>query len=170
MLDYLKINPEMATVQNIYSNAFLTASKWFFIFPLWHTFGTQNPTLSGTLLENPTLCGTEICSVKREPRRPSICVLQLMGATPHGFYVPDFGKIGLKIGGISRFIFSLLKITNLPELLISLLRPCKPRTKIATFTAPGVEPFWPHFFLTAGSKVMFLPLPYIRNPNYLKVM
>ena len=28
--------------------------------PFWHTFGVQNPTLSGTLLENPTLCGTEI--------------------------------------------------------------------------------------------------------------
>ncbi len=27
--------------------------------PLWHTFGVQNPTFSGTLLENPTLCGTE---------------------------------------------------------------------------------------------------------------
>ena len=29
-------------------------------YPIWHTFGVQNPTLSGTLLENPTLCGTEI--------------------------------------------------------------------------------------------------------------
>ncbi len=28
-------------------------------YPFWHTFGVQNPTLSGTLLENPTLCGTE---------------------------------------------------------------------------------------------------------------
>ncbi len=28
--------------------------------PLWHTFDVQNPTLSGTLLENPTLCGSEI--------------------------------------------------------------------------------------------------------------
>ncbi len=29
-------------------------------YPLWHTFGVQNPTLPDTLLENPTLCGTEI--------------------------------------------------------------------------------------------------------------
>ena len=27
-------------------------------YPLWHTFCVQNPTLSGTLLENTTLCGT----------------------------------------------------------------------------------------------------------------
>ncbi len=27
---------------------------------LWHTFGVQNPTLTGTFLENTTLCGTEI--------------------------------------------------------------------------------------------------------------
>ncbi len=26
----------------------------------WHTFGVQNPTLSGTLVENPTLCGNEV--------------------------------------------------------------------------------------------------------------
>ena len=30
------------------------------LYPLWHTFGVQDPTLSGTLLETPTLCGTEI--------------------------------------------------------------------------------------------------------------
>ena len=41
-------------------------------------------------------------------------------------YVPDFGKIELKIGGggvsWSIFhVFSLLKIANLPELLMSLL-------------------------------------------------
>ena len=30
-------------------------------YPLWHTFDVQNPTLTGTLLENPTLSGTEIC-------------------------------------------------------------------------------------------------------------
>ncbi len=29
-------------------------------YPFWHTFGVQNSTLSGTLLENPTLCGTEV--------------------------------------------------------------------------------------------------------------
>ena len=26
----------------------------------WHTFVVHNPTLTGALLENPTLCGTEI--------------------------------------------------------------------------------------------------------------
>ena len=29
-------------------------------YPLRHTLGVQNPTLTGTLLENLTLCGTEI--------------------------------------------------------------------------------------------------------------
>ncbi len=29
-------------------------------YPFWHTFAVQNPILSGTLLENPTLCGTEV--------------------------------------------------------------------------------------------------------------
>ncbi len=29
-------------------------------YPLWQIFGVQNPIFSGTLLENPTLCGTEI--------------------------------------------------------------------------------------------------------------
>ena len=29
-------------------------------YPFWHTFGVQNPSLSGKLLENPTLCGTEV--------------------------------------------------------------------------------------------------------------
>ncbi len=33
-------------------------------------------------------------------------------------HVRDFGKIGLKIGGVSRSIFSLVKITNLPQLLM----------------------------------------------------
>ena len=35
-------------------------NHWKKPYPFWHTFGVQNPTLSGTLLENPTLCGTEI--------------------------------------------------------------------------------------------------------------
>ena len=29
-------------------------------YPSWHTLVVQNPTLSGTLLENLTLCGTEV--------------------------------------------------------------------------------------------------------------
>ena len=52
-------------------------------YPLWHTFGVQNPTPSGTLLENPTLCGTEISeNPKWYPRHPSIRVLPSMGVPP----------------------------------------------------------------------------------------
>ncbi len=29
-------------------------------YPFWHTFGIQNPTLSGTLIKTPTLYGTEV--------------------------------------------------------------------------------------------------------------
>ena len=29
-------------------------------YPYWHKFDVKNPTLSGTLLENTILCGTEI--------------------------------------------------------------------------------------------------------------
>ena len=30
-------------------------------YPHWHWFSVQTPTLGGTWLEDPTLCGTEIC-------------------------------------------------------------------------------------------------------------
>ncbi len=47
---------------------------------LWHTFGVQNPTLSGTLLENPTLCDTEIGLAEWYPRCGlSIRILLSMG-------------------------------------------------------------------------------------------
>ncbi len=34
---------------------------WKKSYPLWHTLCVKNPTLIGTLLENPTLSGTEMC-------------------------------------------------------------------------------------------------------------
>ncbi len=53
----LKIRP---IYRNFWHSALFLAQPVGKPYPLWHTFGVQNPTLSGTLLENPTLCGTDI--------------------------------------------------------------------------------------------------------------
>ncbi len=48
------------STENLANSALFLAQPVQKPYPLWHTFGVQDSTLSGTLLENPTLCGTEI--------------------------------------------------------------------------------------------------------------
>ncbi len=42
-------------------------------YPLWHTYGVQNPTLRGTLPETPNLWGTEICQKYKSLLSSHIC-------------------------------------------------------------------------------------------------
>ncbi len=73
-------------------------------YPIWHRFGVQNPTLSGTLLENPILCGTGI-GQKGNPRHPSISVMLSMEGPPPSNLGPGlyafFGILYVLCAGIS---------------------------------------------------------------------
>ena len=55
------IAPEIRPIlRNFWHSTLSLAQQLKNPYPFWHKSGVQNPTLNGTLLKNPTLCGTEI--------------------------------------------------------------------------------------------------------------
>ncbi len=72
---------------------------------LWHTFGVQNPTLNGTLLENSTLCGTEI------GQNGTLAVLAYMCTAVNGSTPSPLTTIG---GFVHRTTQGLRRIFCLP--------------------------------------------------------